>query len=218
MSTRNLARTVIEGGRHNTFQRRQTNAAQRCAERRALTLESQNGEFGDVVFPRRQPVPRQFDDKLAPAQRWLGRQVGRKWDKVRSELFERFDTRTTAGRHILFCHLLQMVEWGVVRSPWRRFEVDTGGILRRCDRRFIYERWRPCTIPEADRIWLGQRRVGQRQTRYYWFHPTPYGSFRQGHELTPEELARFLALPVHFINQQDPLQNPCTGSSPTTSP
>jgi hypothetical protein len=216
MSTKNLARTVIEGGRHNTFQRRQTNANHRCAERQALAREIKSADFGDVVFPKRDPEPRAFDDKLAPARRWLGRQVGRRWDKVRSDLFQRFDTRTTAGRHILFCHLLTMVEVGPVRSPWRKFEVDASGLLRHYERQASHQRWGPTWVTEADHAWLGGRRVGQRGERFYWFEPTAFGGFRQRHELATDEVARFLELPVHFRSQQDPLQNPCAAPAPGT--
>lgn len=214
MSTKNLARTVIEGGRYNTHQRRQTNADHRCAERQALAHEVRSEEFGDVVFPKRQPEPRAFDDKLAPAKRWLGRQVGRNWDKVRSDLFQRFDTRTTAGRHILFCHLLRMVELGPVRSRWYEFEVDASGRLRRNENRYEYQRWRPTTIAETEREWLGLRRVGQRGSHFYWFEPTGFGGLRQTRELTPAERERVFRLPVDFRQQQDPLLNPPPAPAP----
>jgi len=41
-----------------------------------------------------------------------------------------FDTRTTAGRHIVFCHMLLWVE-GVHRQRRFAFTVDRRGILRR---------------------------------------------------------------------------------------
>src|SRR5678815_2009635 len=99
MATKNLARTVIEGGRahYNRFQRRHSNSVERT---HAHVLERElcrAQELDDVVFEPRQHVYRGFHDKLGPARRWLRSQVGRPWDKVQSELFARFDSRTTAG-------------------------------------------------------------------------------------------------------------------------
>lgn len=218
MSTKNLARTVIEGGRYNTFQRRQTNADHRCAERQALAREVQSEDFGDVVYPMRQPVPRAFDDKLAPAMRWLSRQVGRRWDNVRGALFERFDTRTTAGRHIIYCHMLESVETGAVHSRWRRFWVDEAGVLRRYERSPLFARFRPPLVPQTETAWLGRRCVGQRQHHFYWFEPTVFGGFRQGRELTSEEVNRFQRLPQELRERQDPLLNPCSARPLGTPP
>lgn len=59
MSTKNLARTVIEGGRaqRNTFDRRTSNSAHRRGVRQELTRERKNAEYGEVVYPRRKSVP-----------------------------------------------------------------------------------------------------------------------------------------------------------------
>jgi tRNA-splicing ligase RtcB len=109
MSTKNLARTVIEGGRYrgNAERRRSSNGQERTAAHQTSTLLRDRLDADAVVYAPRTPVRRSFDDKLGAANRWLGAQVGRPWNKVRSELCARFDARTTAGRHILFDHLLQ---------------------------------------------------------------------------------------------------------------
>lgn len=205
MSTKNLARTVIEGGRshYNRWERRNSNARVRASERdvsqRLLTAH----ELDDALYPPRRPVYRGFSDKLAPAERWLGSQVGRPWSKVRSELFARFDTRTTAGRHILFDHLLRDVSDGHPSSSVRAdFSVDRHGILRRLERR--RPRWRPwARLPEARSVleaWLAGRRVGARGERHYWFVVTDSGAFRQHHELSDAETARWRSLPEWFQN------------------
>src|SRR5438445_11892260 len=112
MSTKNLARTVIEGGRHrqNVWQRRWSNAQERTAERELSGLLRDRLDPDAVVYRKRTPVYQEFDDKLGPAYRWLEAQSGRPWNEVRSELFARFDTRTTAGRHIVFDHRLQAAQ------------------------------------------------------------------------------------------------------------
>ncbi len=132
MATKNLARTVIEGGRdgYSRFARRHSNARERSAERQLSHEIRLRTELDDIVYAPREKVYRSFADKLSPGFRWLERQAGRPWDRVRSELARRFDTRTTAGRHFLFDHLLPELE----RGPWgyrvRRFYVDQHGILR----------------------------------------------------------------------------------------
>src|SRR6186713_2975376 len=112
MATKNLARTVIEGGRSpgNTVDRRASNAAQRTRVRRVSGALLSGADADFAIYPMRKVVWREFNDKLGPAKRWLARQVGRPWNKARSDLFARFDVRTAPGRHIVFDHLLPEVE------------------------------------------------------------------------------------------------------------
>jgi hypothetical protein len=204
MSTKNLARTVIEGGRasYNQFERWHSNAVERA---RAHLLERdlmRSANWEDTAFLPRKPVSPSFSDKLGPAQRWLHSQVGRPWNKVRSELFERFDSRTTAGRHILFCHLLEDVDVEARYSPDHcRYHVSPHGILQyRGRRRFAGWQQRP-RLPEPDsvlRAWLGARRVIAHGTRLFWLLATPHGGFRQHHELSAADAAHFKALPDWF--------------------
>jgi len=135
MSTKNLARTVIEGGRSgwSRFARRHSHALVRAREREVSHALGKGADFDALVYPKRDPVYRDFADKLGPARRWLRAQANRPWNQVRSELFARFDTRTTAGRHILFGHLLPEVE-AIERysglTPRRRCFIDAHGYLR----------------------------------------------------------------------------------------
>jgi len=134
MATKYLARTVIEGGRRpgNTWDRRASNRTHRTHARRVSNalLNRLDTEF--TIYPVRRVVWRTFNDKLGPAERWLAAQVGRPWDKVRSDLFARFDIRTTPGRHIVFDHLLPEVEGQRRFRP--DFLVDRAGILRKVKR------------------------------------------------------------------------------------
>lgn len=217
MSTKNLARTVIEGGRrpHNRFERRRSHGVER-ASAHAVTRRLHAGLDADLaVFPSRPQVWKSFDDKLGPARRWLRSQAGRPWDVVRSELFARFDTRTTAGRHIVFDHLLQEVR-PFPFNPYRRRElwISTHGILRYEPRSRTrgpsYGRWGQLPEPEAVlRQWLAGRRVIEQGVRLYWLVGTPQGGFRQQHELSDDEARRFRALPAWFREQfQGPIRLP----------
>jgi len=134
MSTKNLARTVIEGGRryYNRYARRHSNATERSWERVTSHKLLTASELDDVIYRPREKVFRDFRDKLGPVERWLRSQSGRPWSKVRSELFARFDIRTTAGRHIVFDHILKSLAGA--GSPtdhgYYEFWIDTHGLLR----------------------------------------------------------------------------------------
>jgi hypothetical protein len=206
MSTKNLARTVIEGGRrrYSRFSRRHENAVERTRTHQVEGLLCRQGDAEEAYFPPRERVYREFDDKLGPALRWLRSQAGRPWDKVRSELFARFDIRTTAGRHIVFDHLLEEVR---PRAPWRshyrKFSISPHGILlfRQHDRKQWAAAWRRAPLPEPEHVlrqWLGRRRVIQHGERLYWLELTPHGAFRQTSELTRAETQRFRVLPAWF--------------------
>lgn len=180
------------------------------ALRVALVRDSHARECHDL--PIREPVGRSFDDKLGPVQRWLRSRVGRPWDEVRSEIARRFDTRSLAGRHIVFCHLLPQGThrenghdgWRVHRRGW--FHVDDEGVLRFSDTRPGPERprWvRPvvaCFSPRAE-AFVDRRSVGRVDERLYWFERThePLATvevlhWRQHVELSGSERALYLAL------------------------
>jgi len=206
MSTKNLARTVIEGGRHSysRFFRRHSNAVERTRTHQLERELCSTLDPESAYFPPRDPAYRGFDDKLGPARRWLRSQVGRPWDKVRSDLFLRFDTRTTAGRHIVFDHLLAEVS-PVRFGSFRRgeFWISPHGILRHesYDRKVYARARRAQALPESEATlcrWLGGRRVIEHGARLYWLVPTVHGGFRQHHELHEDDARRFRTLPAWF--------------------
>jgi hypothetical protein len=210
MATKNLSRTVIEGGRarYNQRVRRDSNKkARRAANTTCLKMRADLSGDG-IDLARRRPVWKEFDDKLGPARRWLAAQVGRPWDKVRGEIFARFDTRTTPGRHIIFCHMLPWVEPSEPRDPNRRshyptFVVDRHGILRwLVDRRSRGENlggpWLASSRERDIAAWLAGRLVGERGGSFFWFVLTRYDAFRQGTRLTDADAAFWLAVPTWY--------------------
>lgn len=199
MSTKNLARTIIEGGRHkgNKWDRRNSHAEERARVRnyiKEVELDLENYEEYDPEPI--QHVYKGFDDKLGPIYRWLNRQVGRPWDEVRSDVSKTFDTRTTAGRHIVFDHMLQSVQ--VTPEPRHRysyrpedpttsysqndFYVDEDGILRKkryIGRRHYYEKVPPYDTRQLAN-WLNGRIVGQVGNKLFWFVPSDKNKKRGG--------------------------------------
>ena len=147
MSKKNLAKTAIEGGRtgHSKNLRRNSNKELRAKEHAYLKAVEKDPEVWDEdEYPTRKFVAKEFSDKLNPMFRYLDSQVGRPWDKVRSEIIEKFDSRTTAGRHILYDHLLSQVESNKLdyvrfynanlsdkESIYREYYIDNNGLLRR---------------------------------------------------------------------------------------
>jgi hypothetical protein len=134
MATKRLARTILEAGRTSdgTWGRREDNRVDRARSRRALAAVRDEDDADALLFPVMKKTNRHFDDKLGAPVRWLASHVGRPWDRVRGEIFERFDTRTLAGRHIVHGHMLNWV-WiddGGEPDRCRLFVVDRHGILR----------------------------------------------------------------------------------------
>jgi hypothetical protein len=208
MSTKNLARTVIEGGRSRVcgFLRRETNAAERSFVRQRLRQLTADADRDDVLLPSKDTGGfRCFRDKLGPAKRWLGSQVGRPWDLVRSELFARFDTRTTPGRHILFDHILDEVKEDGSRGYWR-FSVDRHGILRRAPYKRKGLRPPGRYFPGQTRVEraLAGRRIGERGALLFWFLPTPYGGYRQHHRLHEADAKFWRSMPEWFRKEHEP--------------
>lgn len=112
MATKNIARSALEGGRHgyNKWERRYSHNEERTEARDYCRKVAVDPEWADEDFIEDiRPVRKEFTDKLSPMHRWLEKQVGRSWADVRSEVAEKFDTRTTAGRHITYDHLLREV-------------------------------------------------------------------------------------------------------------
>ena len=68
MSTKYLARTVIEGGRRrrNRWQRRYTHKEERAAEQQVSSRVARRQELDDVLYEPRRPLWREFNDKLGP--------------------------------------------------------------------------------------------------------------------------------------------------------
>lgn len=191
MSTKNLARTVIEGGRHryNKWDRRYSHAETRAHEKAYLSEVKEDLEnWYDYDIEPTRPVYKGFSDKLGPMHRWLASQCGKPWSEVRSLISTEFDTRTTAGRHIVYDHMLNQVSLSL-DEPRRRyyygpedptlsyyshqFYVDDSGILRQKTR---------IARPNKDKVpffntnsianWLSGRTVGKVGNKLFWFVPS----------------------------------------------
>jgi hypothetical protein len=185
LSKKNLARTAIEGGRASycRFEEQEGTCRERRAVRDGLRKVCVDPELGDdITFEARElPYDKEFDDKLSPVKAWLLKQRGRHWDDIYSELRRRFDSRTTAGRHILYDHLLQMVgRWSDHDAHINDLLICEDGVLRTGP--YQRRRYRPKKNPEPVRpfkqptlkriakIFVGGRRV--HADYMIWYVPT----------------------------------------------
>lgn len=195
MSTKNLSRTIIEGGRvrSNKWERRHSSRAERAKVREYLANVAKDPEFAeDETEPKRVKVYKEFDDKLGPIYRWLRSQIGRKWDEVKSEIFQTFDTRNLAGQHIVFDHMLSSVQ--EVENPrysyrevpgepessyyYNDFYVDDEGLLQQ--KKYIPRQSRhrrPAVHTKVITDWMRGRIIGKSGNKMYWFIPVSHGGF-----------------------------------------
>ena len=149
---------------------------------------------------------RSFNDKLTPVRRWMDKQVGRVWDDVHSELRTRFDSRTIAGQHILFDHMLNDVDPHPYVTKYSLFGVgsyfvDEEGILRKRAEFRRHYRVEKRTVSESELIaWRGDRYVREVGNELFWLDLVRQASpltlllgdgptYRQGNKLSKSERA-----------------------------
>lgn len=179
MSTKNLSRTVIEGGRTGTYKASVGlhAASERVETRlflRSATVDPESVD--DQPSPLRKVVYREFADKTHPLLRFLHSRVGKLWNETYTLIRQRFDVRTTPGRHVIFDHLLNDINLSGTdydRYP-SRFYVDEEGVLQR--RTSNQERWGRKTRWETFHAtallqWLDHRWVGMSGARLLWMNP-----------------------------------------------
>ncbi|HEY8096157.1 MAG TPA: hypothetical protein VIE65_08685 [Methylobacter sp.] len=179
MATKNLARTVIEGGRYgsNKFDRRRSNKLVRHQNKLAINSREDADFVAHVI---RLPVRKEFRDKLSPLRRFLDANIGQNWKKLYAEIREKFDDRTTAGRHILFDHLLRDINGSGQPTHmyggriWCRYFIDKNGCLRKHPERTIQHKrpGGPSLVSIAH--WIGERGIIVNGSKIYWGISTNY--------------------------------------------
>ena len=172
MATRDLARTVVEGGRSGWS---------KYSRRRSARVGRRGWRFDGDGEPYQRKAPyhyRQFADKFGPLTRWLKSRAGRPWNDVYAEFCWRYDRRTLKGWH-LSGHLLDWVCCtGLKREyPWtfcpvirrhREFCAE-GGVLRHIPCRWHRRRAEVSAVSRSDAHgWAGGRRVIVRGTVLFW--------------------------------------------------
>ena len=191
MATKYLARTAIEGGRagSNKWERRYSHKEERADQRAALSKVKDADDWDDAApIIERRHVGKDFRDKLSPVYKFLDSKVGKSWKKVYAEIREKFDSRTTAGRHILFDHLLRDVDGSGQQVSmffgfrYRDYYIDKLGILRKDPgSRRGHKRMDNKPKPKVKKIgpvdgpklctWLAGRKICRRSSKLFWSLP-----------------------------------------------
>lgn len=138
MSTKDISRSALEGGRYNSWERNESHRQERTRAKVWLDSVRFNDEAAEDSNPEpRNHVNKGFTDKLNPCYRWLASKAGKPWAEVYGELSRKFDTRNLASWHIVNQHMLGDVfgagrpndsAVGLYRS--HRFFIDDDGIFR----------------------------------------------------------------------------------------
>lgn len=138
MSTKDISRSALEGGRANTYERNRSHRHERSRAKVWLDAVRFDSEVAEDSVPEpREPVNKEFTDKLNPCYRWLASRKGKPWAEVFSELTSKFDTRKLSSWHIVNQHMLTSVQGagssqdgaaGFFRA--HRFFIDEEGLLQ----------------------------------------------------------------------------------------
>lgn len=141
MSTKNLARTVIEGGRTNRSKDlRRTSLRYLRKDNRdmchALRVDPEGWYEAELPIRARDWEDIDHADKVRPCDRFLDSKDGKSWEAIHSEICARFDRRTLAGRHVTNCHLLVRVEDSRKGDPYGGGYGRAGGFDSPIDSRY----------------------------------------------------------------------------------
>ncbi len=128
MAARNLARSIVEGGRSKSS-RDIERTLTRVERRRTRATLRMSGEEVEML-PIRIPNARESADKLMPLQRFLRHHVGCPWDEIYSEIRGRFSITTMKGWHLINDHVKGNVAYHVLERRYHQFFVDESGLLR----------------------------------------------------------------------------------------
>jgi len=184
MSTKNISRSALEGGRANKYERNESHRRERS--RAKVWLDSvrfdDEAADGSVLRPRNK-VGKGFTDKLNPCYRWLASHCGQPWDDVFSKLASTFDTRKLSAWHIVNQHMLSDVQGaGTARDgvvglfSYHRFYIDDEGILRDRGKRAWRNRKVEHTGPSKESVLAyakGRKVVDYMSEMKWWALPGP---------------------------------------------
>ena len=183
MSTKNISRSALEGGRV-TGNKQDRNASHRHERSRFREwigrVMIDHDEFDHSFAEPREKVVKEFTDKLNPCWRWLESKVGERWDDVYSELTKKFDTRNLSSWHIVNQHMIAEVRGAGTPSDgiesWRRqrFIIDKDGFLRKSGNEYHKHRFHPEGPTRAEVFAkVAGRAIVDHGAVQFWGDPSP---------------------------------------------
>lgn len=173
MATKYLARTAIEGGRGNRWERDLSHREERATTRAYLSKATDEDFVDGRVIEHRRKIYKDFRDKLSAVRRWLDKNCGRPWVDVKRDIHAMFDDRTTAGRHIMYDHMLNDVQDFPedVKNWYSRgsYIVDPAGLLRKREvKRYNYSREKRTQTDAAVIAWADNRMIRVVGSKLFW--------------------------------------------------
>lgn len=182
MASRNLARTVVEGGHPNwykhdvAFLRRK----ERQRERRFCKKLLADPELWDEQPPLLTEKSGWWDNKhdhyAASVDKWLQAQSGRRWDEILSELTNTYDTRKTRNYILLerICGMVCLIAHSNGETCWHRFMVEDG-ILKTNRSHWRVRWWREKRLVSDEQLrdWLGNRTITIKDGHVHWMILSP---------------------------------------------
>lgn len=180
MATRDLARTIIEGGQckqHAKAPRRDAKRSERMNIRAYLrNCARDRGWDEGHVCPERETVGACSADRTAALRRWMEQYVGRSWDEAYAAVVRTHDRRTTKGRHLIEGHFRARDFARQESTPKETYEtpswfaVDADGTVISCPRQSPKRKSEPKITPDIV-AWLAGRKIARRGATYFWLVP-----------------------------------------------
>lgn len=187
MATKDLARTIIEGGQckpHAKAPRRDAKRSERMKIRAYLrNCARDRGWDEGHARPEREWVMACYADRTAALRRWMEQYVGRSWDEAYAAAVRTHDRRTTRGRHLIEGHFRARDFVRLPNAPKETYEmpswfaVDADGIVVSCPRRSFKRKPEPKITPDIT-AWLADRKIARRGAAYFWLVPVEHWASR----------------------------------------
>lgn len=187
MSTKNLARTVLEGGRYSSWKHNVNDGvrSERAGARSALRVISRDPEAADdVVVPTREKMCKRGNqtDKLSPVWAFVDSRCGKSWAKVYKEICQKFPVKSLAGYHVVFGHMLKAIKGSGTQEhlygyfSFEDYFIDPQGILRKNKKK----RWSKNQRKKVKNWdvhktmnWLDGHKICKVGDKYYWMDHAP---------------------------------------------
>ncbi len=183
MSTKNIARSIIEGGRTRGY--KDTRDEQKRSERHnfkqflnQVKIDSEIYDDGKDPVHEEPLDTYQFDekfaDKISPLKRWVEKKNGKGWNNTFSEIKEKFNTDTTPGRHIVEDHLLNefQFDWHDHKFGYRKDDliINENGIIKKAksDKIIRLNYYYKIDYEKTER-WLGYKKIKLINEQPFWF-------------------------------------------------
>lgn len=182
MSTKSLQRTPLEAGHtgHHNAANKIERASIRAKTRQAVGKLKHDSE--EDFFVPEPKVSVEHDDRLGAIKRWIRSQVNRPWNKVFSEIKERFDARSLAGYHIIYGHLIHSVlthaEYELHKKRYANYPysrdmlyIDKHGILKLAKAKKLGIPWRESKeykLKVEKAAWLAGREICLQGAIPFW--------------------------------------------------